>query len=80
MDDCLTGTNSITEAIELQSERHALFLGGGFVLRKWNSSEPEVLKIIFSELKYVPAVETLPSPAEYTKTLCLDWHSGKDYF
>ena len=62
MDDYLTGTNSITEAIELQSELHALFLEGGFVLRKWNSSEPEVLKTISSELKYVPAVETLPSP------------------
>ena len=66
--------NSITEAIELQSELHSLFLEGGFVLRKWNSSETEVLKTIPSELKDVPAVQTLPSPAD------LDWHSGKDYF
>ena len=31
VDDCLTGTNSKTEAIELQSEVHSLFLKGGFV-------------------------------------------------
>lgn len=66
VDDCLTGADSIAQAVTLQTELHTLFSKGGFVLRKWNSSEAEVLKHVSPELKDTPAVQSLPSPAEYT--------------
>lgn len=44
VDDCLTGADSIPDAIALQAELHSLFSKGGFLLRKWNCSESDVLK------------------------------------
>ena len=40
VDDCLTGANSTAEAIDLHTQLHTLFSKGGFLLRKWNSSDP----------------------------------------
>ena len=34
VDDCLTGANSIEEAIDLHTQLHTLFSKGGFLLRK----------------------------------------------
>ena len=46
VDDCLTGADSIAEAIKLQTQLHSLFSKGGFLLRKWNSNEAKVLEHI----------------------------------
>jgi len=56
VDDCLSGADSIAEAIALQAELHSLFFKGGFLLRKWNSSEVKVLEHIPSDLKDAPAI------------------------
>ena len=40
VNECLTGANSTAEAIDLQTQLHTK---GGFLLRKWNSSYPEVI-------------------------------------
>ena len=40
VDDCLTGAESISEATELQKQLQELFSKGGFLLRKWCSSNP----------------------------------------
>ncbi len=56
VDDCLTGANSIQEAVELQRlssndnymerQLHGLFAKGEFLLRKWNSNNNTVLQNI----------------------------------
>ena len=51
VDDGLTGANSIPEAIHLQKQLQELFHKGRFVLRKWNSNEPEILNHLPAELK-----------------------------
>ena len=51
VDDGLTGADSIPEAIHLQKQLQELFHKGGFILRKWNSNEPEVLNHLPDELK-----------------------------
>ena len=51
VDDCLTGSDSVQGAIELQCELQALFGRGGFLLRKWNVSELSVLQHIPTELR-----------------------------
>ena len=43
VDDCLTGSDSIQDAVEFQIELQDLFSDGRFLLQKWNSSEPSVL-------------------------------------
>ena len=44
VDDGLTGADSIEGAIDLYVQLQALFNKGGFLLRKWNSSEMAVLR------------------------------------
>ena len=44
VDDGLSGTDSIAEAIVLQVQLQKLFGKAQFPLRKWNSSSPKVLE------------------------------------
>ena len=46
VDDGLTGADSIDQAIKLHHQLQGLFDKGRFLLRKWNSSESEVLQHI----------------------------------
>ena len=50
VDDGLTGADSVDEAIALRKELQELFKIGGFELRKWKSSDGEVLSTIPKDL------------------------------
>jgi hypothetical protein len=80
VDDCLTGAASISEAISLQQQLQELFIHGGFLLRKWNSSEPDVLRNIDLELRDSIEVLTISDSDNYTKTLGLEWNTSLDCF
>ncbi len=67
VDDCLTGSDSIEGAIELQRELQELFDKGGFLVRKWNSSQLSVLQHIKPELRDAQSSLSLSNPDEYTK-------------
>ena len=73
VDDCLTGADSIAEAIKLQTQLHSLFSKGGFLLAK-------MLEHIPPDLKDAPAIQSLPEPEEYTKTPGIEWNSNMDHF
>ena len=80
VDDGLTGADSIQDAIELQKQLQELFMKGGFLLRKWNSSEPSVLDHIPADLKEFNPTQQLPDPDQYTKTLGIEWNARQDHF
>ena len=80
VDDGLTGANSVQEAIELRSQLQSLFAKGGFLLRKWNSSELEVLQSIDSELREQKSSHLISDPDDYAKTLGIGWNSIHDHF
>ena len=80
VDDALAGADSVEDAIELQTQLHCMFSKGGFLLRKWNSSNPAVLSHVSPELKDPKCLHSIPSPEEYTKTLGLEWNSRLDHF
>ncbi len=80
VDDGLTGADSIGQAIVLQKQLQDMFLRGDFLLRKWNSSNPSVLKHIPSELTAAQSSHILPDPDMYTKTLGIEWNSFMDHF
>ena len=69
MDNGLVGADSIEEATTLQYQLQELFALRGFLLRKWNSSNPAILKHIPDELKDTHSLCALPDTGEYTKTL-----------
>ena len=81
IDDSVTGADSIEEAIELQRQLQSLFSLAGFLLRKWNSSEPAVLQHIDPELQDARSVHHISDPeAMYSKTLGIDWNASLDHF
>ena len=80
VDDCLTGADSPEEAVLLQKQLQNLFSRGGFLLRKWNSSEHDVLENIPQDLQVAQPLQSLPDPDHYTKTLGIGWNSQTDHF
>ena len=81
VDDCLTGADSIEEGVELRCQLQALFSKGDFLLRKWNSSCPDVIEGVSPELRDDKTSLTISDQDEiYTKTLGVEWHSVLDHF
>ena len=80
VDDGLTGADSATEIKKLQRELQQSFELGGFLLRKWSSSNPNVLKHLSEELKAIRTSCSLPDSNEYVKTLGIEWNSTSDHF
>lgn len=69
VDDCLTGADTVQDAIELQRQLQELFHKGGFILHKWNASEPTVLRHLSPHLKDSQSIQPMQDTTEYTKTL-----------
>lgn len=80
VDDHLGGADSHDEAVKLQEEIHSLFNRDGFLLRKWNCSDPSVLKGVSSDLKDPLATIILTDTDQYTKTLGIEWDASNDHF
>ena len=80
VDDCLTGADTVQDVIELQRQLQELFHEGGFILRKWNASEPTGLQHLSPNLKDSQSIQLLQDTTEYTKTLGIEWNSSLDQF
>ena len=74
VDDCLTGASDSKSALLLQQQLTTLFSCGGFVLRKWNSSDPSVLEKIPESLRNTHEVQTFSETDEYSRTLGIEWN------
>ena len=80
VDDCLTGAESVKEAMDLYQQLLDFFAKGGFFLRKWNSSDRHVLCHIKPEFQDTQSIHHIPSTDEYTKTLGIEWNASMDHF
>ncbi len=80
VDDALTGANSREEAVQLQNQLQELFSRGGFVLRKWNSSDSSVLDHISSEMRDCQETHGIQDSDQPTKTLGFEWNTRSDHF
>ena len=49
-------------------------------MRKWNCSDPSVLKDVPSELRDSQATVVLSDSDQYTKTLGIEWNASNDHF
>ena len=63
----------------LQTEMQELFELGGFVLRKWKSSEPAVLSQIPHELVDSQSTHSIDID-HYTKVLGMEWNTISNTF
>ena len=80
VDDGLTGADSVDEAIKLQGELQDLFERGGFLLRKWNSNNSDVLQHISPEIRDSKPVHGISEPDSYAKALGMEWNVKSDCF
>ena len=80
VDDGLSGADSVEEAIEKRTQLQDLFAEAGFLLRKWNSSEPAVLEHVSPDLLDTQSSHVIPGPDEYTKMLGIAWNAHHDHF
>ena len=78
IDDCLTGTESVEEALLLRSSLNDLLSKARMTLRKWRASCPELLDSIPLELKESEVVQTLPSASDCHKAPGLHWDTARD--
>ena len=80
VDDGLAGSDSVQEAINLQTQLHSLFSEGGFLLCKWNASDPAVLQHVSPDLLDTQFKLTISDPDMYMKTLGVEWNANLDQF
>lgn len=78
VDDCMSGSHCIDSAIQLQYELDNLFKSGGFLLRKWASNKPEILKNIPKENLAIENSFEL-NMNQSVKTLGLVWTPISDH-
>ena len=73
VDDCLTGADSVEQAVVTHQQLQDLFSEAEFLLRKWNSSNPTVVQFIPEELRDSQTSLTISATEGlYTKTLGIE--------
>ncbi|XP_062557801.1 uncharacterized protein LOC134222656 [Armigeres subalbatus] len=78
MDDVITGTNEVDEAVELRKQLQGLMESGGFKLRKWASNHLQALHGVSDVDLALPSTEICLDPDPSVKTLGLTWMPGTD--
>ncbi|XP_076394279.1 uncharacterized protein LOC143265522 [Megachile rotundata] len=73
VDDLLTGSDSITEIVQLKNDLTNILLSSGFELRKWASNEP---KIFASQIDNKNQLQLVSDNS--SKTLGLFWNFEQD--
>ncbi|XP_053681538.1 uncharacterized protein LOC128732318 [Sabethes cyaneus] len=79
VDDCLTGDDSKERLIATCKQLTELLESGGFVLRKWSSSDPEIISHIPESLRDLQGDLEIDK-SNIVKTLGLLWHPQSDCF
>ena len=79
VDDLLSGASTKEEAMQLVTELQEMMKKGGFSLRKWISTIPDVLKNIPEELRAVDTQHTFDKD-QSVKILGIAWLPGTDTF
>lgn len=79
MDDCMSGAETVKEALLLQQQLLDLMKCGGFELRKWSSTHPEVTDALPESLRETKSVLSVEL-GHTIKALGIYWHPSTDQF
>lgn len=78
VDDFLSGSDTISGALDLCKETRAIMASAKFNLRKWQSNSPEILKELGSSCNSSPVMLDLSDNNTPTKTLGVHWLCDSD--
>lgn len=79
MDDCISGTDNVEDAIKLQEELREILNSGGFQLRKWSTNNATLHQAIPQSLRETQHSLEI-STSEIVKTLGILWSPTSDQF
>ena len=80
VDDGLLGADSIQDAIDLRHELQDLFDQGGFTLKKWKSSENDMLSHISLNMIDPQTKQEIGYDNGFAKVLGVEWKATMDSF
>ncbi len=80
MDDGLSGADSLEEVIKIQEQLQRLFARGGFLLRKWKSSEPAALRHLPTHLLDPQPSQPISGSDRFAKAPGIEWSISLDCF
>ena len=80
MDDAIDSIDTTEEGIHLREDLTALMKSAGFIIRKWCSNDPEVLRDVPKEDLAQGVMEVRDAELPSIKTLGLLWDAGEDCF
>ena len=78
VDDCLAGTETVEEAVNLRQQLNEFLSQAKFTLRKWRLSSAAILDTISNSLRETEMTQSLPSGQH--KALGIHWDTGQDMF
>lgn len=79
VDDCLSGADSLSDAIEIVHQLNEMFSRSGFELRKWCSNSQDLMEHIPIQDREAVFSNDI-SPVECIKTLGIAWQPNEDKF
>ena len=81
VDDGISGADDAATAVALRNQLQDFFSKAGFELRKWNTSEPDVISTIPLELRERYPIRMISGrDHQYTKMLGIEWDMTTDSF
>ncbi len=80
VDDCLTGADTLEDAIDIRTNLCELFSHAQMVLRKWKSNSQSLLHTIPKKLQEEESTQLISPPDQCLKTLGIHWNTRTDCF
>ena len=78
VDDCLTGANTVQEAVTIRQSLNEMLSKGSMNLRKWRSNSPDLKSTIPEELLEKESVKLITAPEACHKALGVHWDTISD--
>ena len=78
VDDCLTGADTVQEAVSIWQSLNEMLSKGSMNLRKWRSNSPDLKSTIPEELLEKESVKLITAPEACHKALGVHWDTVSD--
>ena len=79
VDNCLTGTSDLTDAISLRQDLNSLPSKASMQLCKWRTNSSELLDTIPADMREVEEIQVILAPEACHKALGVHWDTRTDH-